>query len=244
MTEASSDIQPIVSLKHVEKIFEMGENKVHALDNVSFDIAPAAFVSIVGPSGSGKSTCMNMIGALDRPTSGTVLIDGIATEDMSEKELAALRNETIGFVFQQYHLLPHLSILENVMLPLRYQRVPYGERKERAAEVLQAIGLGDRLTHTPNELSGGQKQRTAIARALVTRPKLILADEPTGALDSETGHSVLDLFLTINREGTAVIIVTHDSDIAAQARRTIRLKDGRVVDGGTDNHVHEGSDHD
>ena len=207
----------------------MGEILVHALRGVSFSIEQGEFISILGPSGSGKSTCMNMIGCLDRPTSGDILIDGVNTLDMNDKDLAYLRNETIGFVFQQYYLLPGLSILDNVMLPLRYQGVPFDERKRRAKEELEKVGLKDRLKHTPNELSGGQKQRVAIARALVTKPKLILADEPTGALDSETGNSVLDLFFAINRDGTTVVVVTHDIDIGAMARRSIHLKDGLIV---------------
>ncbi|MEL3907228.1 MAG: ABC transporter ATP-binding protein [Treponema sp.] len=234
------DKSSIVSLDAVVKTFFMGENEVHALRGVSFDIPPAAFVSLMGPSGSGKTTCMNMIGCLDRPTSGAVYVDGENTAEMSEGDLAELRNKTIGFVFQQYFLLPTLTVLENVMLPLRYQGLPVHERKKRAAEELEKVGLSNRLKHRPNELSGGQKQRVAIARALVTRPKLILADEPTGALDSETGQSVLDLFFDINRKGTAVIIVTHDAGIGALAPRSIRLKDGHIVSdtaaglGGTD----------
>lgn len=219
----------IVSMKNVQKVFSVGEILVHALRGVSFSIEQGEFISILGPSGSGKSTCMNMIGCLDRPTSGDILIDGVNTLDMNDKDLAYLRNETIGFVFQQYYLLPGLSILDNVMLPLRYQGVPFDERKRRAKEELEKVGLKDRLKHTPNELSGGQKQRVAIARALVTKPKLILADEPTGALDSETGHSVLDLFFAINRDGTTVVVVTHDIDIGAMAIRSIHLKDGLIV---------------
>ena len=219
----------IVSMQNVQKVFAVGEVLVHALRGVSFNIEEGEFISILGPSGSGKSTCMNMIGCLDRPTAGDILIDGVNTLDMNDKDLAILRNETIGFVFQQYYLLPGLSVLDNVMLPLRYQGVPHDERKMRAKEELEKVGLKERLKHTPNELSGGQKQRVAIARALVTRPKLILADEPTGALDSETGHSVLDLFFSINKEGTTVVVVTHDVDIGAMARRSIHLKDGLII---------------
>ena len=211
----------IVSLDSVVKTFFMGENEVHALRSVSFDIPEGSFVSLMGPSGSGKTTCMNMIGCLDRPTAGAIYVDGENTAEMSEKDLAFLRNRTIGFVFQQYFLLP--------MLPLRYQGLPASERKKLAAEELDKVGLSNRLKHRPSELSGGQKQRVAIARALVTRPKLILADEPTGALDSETGQSVLDLFFDINRQGTAVIIVTHDPDIGAMAPRSIHLKDGKII---------------
>ena len=207
----------------------MSENEVHALRGVSFDIQEGSFVSIMGPSGSGKTTCMNMIGCLDRPTSGAIYVAGENTAEMSDNDLAFLRNRTIGFVFQQYFLLPTLTILENVMLPLRYQGIPALERKKLASEELEKVGLSNRLKHRPSELSGGQKQRVAIARALVTRPQLILADEPTGALDSETGQSVLDLFFDINRQGTAVIIVTHDPDIGATAPRSIHLKDGNII---------------
>lgn len=186
-------------------------------------------MSIMGPSGSGKTTCMNMIGCLDRPTAGAIYVAGENTAEMTDNDLAFLRNRTIGFVFQQYFLLPTLTILENVMLPLRYQGIPALERKQLAAEELDKVGLSNRLKHRPSELSGGQKQRVAIARALVTHPQLILADEPTGALDSETGQSVLDLFFDINRQGTAVIIVTHDPDIGATAPRSIHLKDGTII---------------
>ncbi len=219
----------IIRLENVEKTYSMGDIEVKALSGVSFEIAPSSFVSIMGPSGSGKSTCMNMIGCLDRPTSGDIYIDGINTAGMSEDDLAILRNQTVGFVFQQYYLLPGLTVLENVMLPLRYQGLPLEERKQRALEELENVGLSDRIKHRPSELSGGQKQRVAIARALVTHPKIILADEPTGALDSETGHSVLDLFLRINKTGTAIIMVTHDLNIGAMAPRSIQLKDGVVV---------------
>jgi macrolide export ATP-binding/permease protein macB len=228
----------IVSLDSVVKTFFMGENEVHALRGVSFDIPERGFVSLMGPSGSGKTTCMNMIGCLDHPTAGAIYVDGENTAEMSGKDLALLRNKTIGFVFQQYFLLPTLTILENVMLPLRYQGVPASERKKLAAEELDKVGLSNRLKHRPSELSGGQKQRVAIARALVTRPKLILADEPTGALDSETGQSVLDLFFDINRQGTAVIIVTHDPDIGAMAPRSIHLKDGKIISDTADTKVH------
>ena len=204
----------IVSLDSVVKTFFMGENEVHALRGVSFDIPEGIFVSLMGPSGSGKTTCMNMIGCLDRPTSGDVFVDGKNTATMKDTELAHLRNKTIGFVFQQYFLLPSFTVLENVMLPLRYQGISKSERKRLATEELEKVGLANRLKHKPNELSGGQKQRVAIARALVTKPKVILADEPTGALDSETGLSVLDLFLNINKTGTALVIVTHNMEIA------------------------------
>lgn len=216
----------LVKLQDVWKIFSMGNTEVQALRGINLSIHQGEILSIMGPSGSGKSTCMNMIGCLDRPTKGNVIINGRNTATMNENELAAFRNKTVGFVFQQYFLLPNLSVLENVMLPLRYQRIPIEERRERAEEALVRIGLADRLTHKPNELSGGQRQRVAIARATVTKPALILADEPTGALDSETGHSVLDLFQEINAEGTTIVIVTHDQEIGRTVPRMVRIKDG------------------
>lgn len=216
----------LVILRDVWKIFSMGNTEVQALRGVSLSIHRGEILSIMGPSGSGKSTCMNMIGCLDRPTKGDVIINGRNTATMNENELATFRNKTVGFVFQQYFLLPNLNVLENVMLPLRYQKIPIEQRRERAEEALVRIGLADRLTHKPNELSGGQRQRVAIARATVTKPMLILADEPTGALDSETGHSVLDLFQEINAEGTAIVIVTHDPEIGRTAPRMVKIKDG------------------
>jgi putative ABC transport system ATP-binding protein len=219
----------LISLEGVYKTYAMGDAEVRALDGVSFSIEAGEFVSIMGPSGSGKSTCMNLIGCLDHPSSGEIRINGADTSQMEEGELALLRNRTVGFVFQQYHLIPNMTVLENVMLPLRYLGLPMRERRERAREVLGRIGLGDRLKHRPSELSGGQKQRAAIARAMVTSPALILADEPTGALDSETGHSVIDLFREIHREGTTIIIVTHDPEIGSTANRRITIRDGKIT---------------
>ena len=215
-------------MEDVRKTYTMGETKVYALRGLSFSVQQGEFVSIMGPSGSGKSTCMNMIGCLDRPTSGIVEIDGRQTATMSEKELAVLRNRTVGFVFQQYHLLPSMTVLENVMLPLRYQGIERAQRRELAMQALKSVGLEDRMNHRPSELSGGQKQRAAIARATVTKPQIILADEPTGALDSETGHAVLSLFSDINAAGTTIVIVTHDPGIGASTRRCIRILDGSV----------------
>ena len=221
----------VVRLDNVVKTYSMGESEVHALRGISFEIEQGEFLSIMGPSGSGKSTCMNMIGCLDRPTSGIVEINGKETAKMTEKELAVLRNQTVGFVFQQYHLIPSMNVLENVMLPLKYQKVEKSERVERAKKALEAVGLGDRLKHRPHELSGGQKQRVAIARAMITEPKILLADEPTGALDSSTGKQVMELFKTINREkGTTVIIVTHDPGIGASTQRCIKILDGQVTE--------------
>lgn len=206
----------------------MGEQEVRALRGISFSVQQGEFLSIMGPSGSGKSTCMNMIGCLDRPTSGVVKIGGKETAKMSEKELAVLRNKTIGFVFQQYHLLPQMTVLENVMVPLRYQGIEKRERKEMALAALESVGLSDRVSHLPSELSGGQKQRVAIARATVTRPNIILADEPTGALDSATGKAVMELFEKINSGGTTIVIVTHDPRIGAATKRCIRILDGQI----------------
>lgn len=218
----------LLSLDNVSKLYKMGETVVTALDGVFFNVERGEFLSIMGPSGSGKSTCMNLIGCLDKPTSGEILINGKKVSLMNQNQLAEIRNRTIGFVFQQYNLLPNLSVIENVMLPLRYQGVPVAERRKRAEKVLDRMGLSDRLNHKPSELSGGQKQRTAIARATVTDPALILADEPTGALDSHTGESVMDLFNEINREGTTIIVVTHDEKIGRSLPRTIRILDGKI----------------
>lgn len=221
--------ETVVKLDKVVKTYFMGDNQVQALRGISFEIEQGEFTAIMGPSGSGKSTCMNMIGCLDRPSSGLVEINGRETALMNEKELAQLRNITIGFVFQQYHLIPAMTVLENVMLPLKYQKVDKGERLERAKEAPKAVGLGERLNHRPHELSGGQKQRVAIARAMITRPKILLADEPTGALDSETGVQVMDLFREINKtNGTTVIIVTHDPRIGNSVERCIKIFDGLI----------------
>lgn len=221
--------ETVVKLDKVVKTYFMGDNQVQALRGISFEIEQGEFTAIMGPSGSGKSTCMNMIGCLDRPSSGLVAINGRETALMNEKELAQLRNITIGFVFQQYHLIPAMTVLENVMLPLKYQKVDKGERLERAKEALKAVGLGERLNHRPHELSGGQKQRVAIARAMITRPKILLADEPTGALDSETGVQVMELFREINKtNGTTVIIVTHDPRIGNSVERWIKIFDGLI----------------
>lgn len=218
----------MIRIENVIKTYDMGENSVKALQGVSFTINQGEFVSIMGPSGSGKSTCMNIIGCLDRPSSGLVEINGKETAKMSEKELAELRNKTIGFVFQQYHLLPSMTVLENVMLPLRYQGIEKHIRKEMAIKALEKVGLQNRKSHRPHELSGGQKQRVAIARAMVTNPKIILADEPTGALDSETGKQVLDMFRQINATGTTIILVTHDPEIGASTNRCIKIFDGKI----------------
>lgn len=220
--------QSVINLQNVRRVYSMGDTEVQALRGVSFNIDQGEFVTIMGPSGSGKSTCMNMIGCLDRPTEGVVKINGEETALMGEKELAVLRNQTVGFVFQQYFLLPSMSVLENVMLPLRYAGIDKRERVERAAAALAKVGLEDRMNHRPYELSGGQKQRVAIARATVTQPKIILADEPTGALDSETGRAVMNLFWEINAAGTTVVIVTHDPRVGESSKRCIRIFDGMI----------------
>ncbi len=218
----------IIEMQNVRREYSVGDTKIYALRDVSFQIKQGEFVSIMGPSGSGKSTCMNMIGCLDKPSSGTVKIDGKETALMNENELAVLRNKTVGFVFQQYFLLPSMSVLENVMLPLRYAGIPRAQRMQTAAEALKKVGLENRMNHRPHELSGGQKQRVAIARATVTCPKIILADEPTGALDSETGRSVMHMFREINETGTTVVIVTHDPGIGKSADRCIKILDGLI----------------
>ena len=216
----------VIELENVQKIYSMGDEKVYALKGISFSVEQGEFISIMGPSGSGKSTCMNMIGCLDTPTSGIVRLDGMETLKMKEKALAELRNRTIGFVFQQYHLIPSMTVLENVMLPLKYKRLEYSKRKSLAEIALEKVGLIEREKHRPNELSGGQKQRVAIARAIITEPKIILADEPTGALDTKTGEQVMTLFREINNSGTTVIIVTHDARIGNSTERCIKILDG------------------
>jgi putative ABC transport system ATP-binding protein len=222
-------MENIIALQSVSKTYGMKGEAVHALKGISLTIKQGEYVSIMGPSGSGKSTCMNIIGCLDRPSGGTVLIDGQNTAQMSERDLSVLRNETVGFVFQQYHLLPSMTVLENVMLPLRYQGVENRKRREIALSVLEQVSLTGRRRHYPSELSGGQKQRAAIARAVVADPKIVLADEPTGALDSDTGALVLAMFADINRRGTTVILITHDSNVAAQAMRRVRILDGSIA---------------
>jgi len=219
----------LIEFIDVCKTYQMGDEAVHAADHISMQIQRGEFVAIVGQSGSGKSTCMNIIGCLDVPTSGAYLLDGRDVGKMKKKELAAIRNKMLGFVFQQYNLLPKLNLIENVEVPLVYAGVPRSQRRARATEVLRQVGLGDKLRQRPNQLSGGQQQRVSIARALVCRPAVILADEPTGALDSHTSSEVLAMLKDLNAQGHTVVLITHDNSIAAQAQRIIRLMDGRVI---------------
>jgi putative ABC transport system ATP-binding protein len=211
------------------KLYRMGDETVHALDGVSFTIPRGDYCAIVGPSGSGKSTLMNILGGLDTPTDGRITIAGNDIGAMSDDDLAVFRNQTIGFVFQSFNLLPRLTALENVELPMIYGGVLPKERKERAAELLQRVGLGERMGHRPTQLSGGQQQRVAIARALAGKPALLLADEPTGALDTHTGIEILALFSQLNQEGATVVLVTHDHDVARATKRTIEMRDGKIV---------------
>ena len=221
---------PLISARHLAKTYQLGEQAVHALRDASFDVMPGEFVAIMGPSGSGKSTLMNMIGALDTPTSGTLTIDGAEISRLGADELAELRNRTTGFVFQQFNLLRRTTALENVKLPLLYSRQRPPDMTAAARAALEQVGLEERIHHLPSQLSGGQQQRVAIARALVNSPRLILADEPTGALDTGTSAEIMALLERLNAEGLTVIIVTHEPDIAAHARRLIRLRDGRITE--------------
>ena len=228
----------LIEFDAVCKYYQMGDTPVKAADHISLQIRKGEFVAIVGQSGSGKSTCMNIIGCLDVPTHGVYRLNGRDVGKMNRNELAAVRNEMLGFIFQQYNLLPRLNLMENVEVPLVYAGVSRAERHARAREVLEQVGLGDKLKNRPNQLSGGQQQRVSIARALVRNPPVILADEPTGALDSHTGREVLGLLQQLHKQGHTVVLITHDNSIAVQADRIIRLEDGRVVYDG-DSHAPE-----
>jgi putative ABC transport system ATP-binding protein len=222
-------MQNIIQLEEISKSYGEGNTEVHALMNVNLIVEPGEYCAIMGPSGSGKSTAMNVIGCLDRPTSGSYYLDGLDVAQLADSELAHIRNRKIGFVFQQFHLLPQLSALENVMLPMVYAGVPNHERKERSVEALTRVGLANRLNNKPNQLSGGQQQRVAIARAIVNRPVLLLADEPTGALDSQTTQEVLNIFTELNHSGITVVMVTHEPEVARQTKRVVWFRDGKVV---------------
>ena len=218
----------IIKLSNITKLYQMGEEQVHALQGASLEIARNEYVAIMGPSGSGKSTMMNIIGCLDTPTSGLYELNNINVSEMNDNELAKVRNKEIGFVFQTFNLLARSNVLHNVELPLIYGGVSAVERRRLALESISRVGLADRVHHKPNELSGGQRQRVSIARALVTRPSILLADEPTGNLDSKTGEEIMQLFDALHREGNTIILVTHEEDIAAHAHRAVRLRDGRI----------------
>jgi len=220
----------IIQLDKLSKTYEMGATQVKALEEVSLTIGKGDYIAIMGPSGSGKSTLMNLIGCLDTPSAGSYVLNGREVATLDDNALAEIRNKEIGFIFQTFNLLARTNALQNVELPLIYAGLPRQERHKRAEEALVSVGLGDRMHHKPNELSGGQRQRVAVARALVNKPSILLADEPTGNLDSKTGEEIMELFNELNRAGNTIILVTHEEDIALRARRIVRLKDGKIVD--------------
>ena len=221
----------MIDLKDISRVYQMGSEKVYALNKACLHIAPGEFVSIIGPSGSGKSTLMNIIGCLDTADSGTYLLDGIPIQDYSERALARVRNRKIGFVFQSFNLIPKLTAEENVELPLIYQGVPRAERRKRVEAALARMELQRRAGHLPTELSGGQQQRVAIARAIVTNPSLILADEPTGNLDSRTSEEIMEVFRELHSQGNTIVLITHDNDVARQAERIVHIRDGQLSEG-------------
>jgi putative ABC transport system ATP-binding protein len=237
MAASQREKVPVVEMRGVTKVYRSGSStrtvEVRALSGVDLTIYPGEYVALMGPSGSGKSTLMHIIGLLDTPTEGEYRLGGEPVRGLSEAQLARIRNQRVGFVFQAFFLLPRLTALHNVALPLVYRGLPVAERLKRAREALEAVGLGDRLDHLPSELSGGQKQRVAIARALVQEPDLLLADEPTGNLDSRSSDEILGLFDALHRQGKTIVMVTHEPDVGARAQRIVRLRDGRVADGGT-----------
>lgn len=220
---------PVAQLRHINKIYGAGDTEVRAVNDLSLTVEAGDYLAVMGASGSGKSTAMNILGCLDRPSSGSYLLQGQPVEGLGDDDLAVLRNRCLGFVFQQFHLLAHLSALENVELPMIYANVPAEERRRRATEALHRVGLGQRLNNRPNQLSGGQQQRVAIARAIINRPALLLADEPTGALDSETTRDVLEIFDQLNGDGMTVVLVTHEHDVAERAGRVLLFRDGRIA---------------
>ena len=223
--------QPVAELRGISKIYGSGDLEVKALDQLNLTVKEGDYLAVMGASGSGKSTAMNILGCLDRPTSGTYRLNGTAVEQLDDDALADVRNRSLGFVFQQFHLLGHASAMENVMLPMIYAGVPREERIERAQSALRRVGLAQRLENKPNQLSGGQQQRVAIARAIINRPSLLLADEPTGALDSSTTAEVLELFDELHQQGITLVMVTHEDDVAARAQRIARFQDGRALTG-------------
>ena len=220
----------MIRTENLTKVYRMGDAEVYALHDVNLEIKEGEFIAIIGPSGSGKSTLLNMIGCLDTPTSGAVFIDGIDTGKLSENKLAEIRREKIGFIFQQFNLVHTLNALENVALPMFFAGVKRETRLKRAEELLANVGLGDRIYHKPSEMSGGEQQRVAIARALSNDPEVVIGDEPTGNVDTETGNTIMDILEGLNKEGRTIIVVTHDAEIAARAGRTKRMRDGRVLD--------------
>jgi putative ABC transport system ATP-binding protein len=221
--------EPVAELIQVDKVYGSGDTAVHALDGLCLTVRRGDYLAVMGASGSGKSTAMNILGCLDRPTTGSYRLNGTEVETLNDDELADLRNRELGFVFQQFHLLPQLTALENVMLPMVYAGVPEAERRRRAVEALERVGLGQRLNNRPNQLSGGQQQRVAIARAIINRPALLLADEPTGALDSRTTEEVLGIFEDLHNSGITLVMVTHEDEVAARAHNVVHFRDGKVV---------------
>ena len=222
----------MIELRDISKVYKVGDERVHALDHACLHVRPHEFVSIIGPSGSGKSTLMNIIGCLDTADAGEYLLDGVPIEDYDENALAKIRSQKIGFVFQSFNLIPKLTAEENVELPLIYQGIARAERQERVRRALERVGLSNRGRHMPTEMSGGQQQRAAIARALVTRPSLILADEPTGNLDSKTSAEIMEMFHELHRQGNTILLITHDNDVARQAERSVHILDGRLTEVG------------
>ncbi len=227
---ANGMVEVVAEMLHVSKVYGSGDTTVRALDDLTMTVQRGEYLAMMGSSGSGKSTAMNILGCLDRPSGGLYRLNGTSVQDLSDDDLADLRNRELGFVFQQFHLLPQLSALENVMLPMIYAGVPRAQRREQAMAALRRVGLGHRLENRPNQLSGGQQQRVALARAIINQPALLLADEPTGALDSSTTHEVLDLFDELHHQGMTILMVTHEADVAARAQRVLHFQDGRVLD--------------